>query len=43
MELSILFACMLGVKRVCIKLGADPRDPVKAMDAVLERIWVAPV
>lgn len=43
LELLLLFACMLGVRRVCVKLGADPKDPVKTMDAVLERIWVAPV
>ncbi|CAM9609126.1 unnamed protein product [Ectocarpus fasciculatus] len=43
LELSLLFACMLGVRRVCIKLGADPQDPVKTVDAVLERIWVAPM
>lgn len=43
LELSLLFACMLGVRRVCIKLGADPKDPVKTVDAVLERIWVAPM
>eukprot|EP00752_Nemacystus_decipiens_P005207 g4726.t1 len=43
LELSLLFACMLGVRRVCVKLGADPKDPVKTLDAVLERIWVAPV
>lgn len=43
LELSLLFACMLGVRRVCVKLGADPRDPVKTMDTVLEKIWVAPV
>ncbi|CAN0550862.1 unnamed protein product, partial [Ectocarpus sp. 12 AP-2014] len=43
LELSLLFACMLGVRRVCTKLGADPQDPVKTVDAVLERIWVAPM
>lgn len=43
LELSLLFACMLGVRRVCIKLGDDPQDPVKTVDAVLERIWVAPM
>ncbi|CAM9329416.1 unnamed protein product [Ectocarpus sp. 4 AP-2014] len=43
LELSLLFACMLGVRRMCIKLGADPQDPVKTVDAVLERIWVAPM
>lgn len=43
LELSLLFSCMLGVRRVCVKLGADPKDPVKTMDAVLEKIWVAPV
>ncbi|CAM9808147.1 unnamed protein product [Pylaiella littoralis] len=43
LELSVLFACVLGVKRVCIKLGADPGDPVKTLDAVLDKIWVAPV
>lgn len=43
LELSLLFVCTLGVRRVCIKLGADPKDPIKTMDAVLERIWVAPL
>lgn len=43
LELSLLFACMLGVRRMCIKLGADPQDPVKTVDAVLEKIWVAPM
>ncbi|CAM9317502.1 unnamed protein product [Scytosiphon promiscuus] len=43
LEILLLFACMLGVRRVCIKLGADPRDPVLTMDAVLDKIWVAPM
>ncbi|CAM9348281.1 unnamed protein product, partial [Hapterophycus canaliculatus] len=43
LEISLLVACMLGLRRVCIKLGADPKDPVLTMDAVLDKIWVAPM
>lgn len=43
LEILLLYACMLGIRRVFIKLGADPRDPVTTMDTVLEKIWVAPM
>lgn len=43
LEILLLFACYLGIRRVCIKLGADPCDPVLTMDTVLDKIWVAPV
>ena len=43
LEVLLMFACMLGMRRICVKLGADPGDTIGTMDAVLERIWVAPM
>ncbi|CAM9906593.1 unnamed protein product [Ascophyllum nodosum] len=43
LEFVLLYVCMLGMRKICIKLGADPADPLGTLDAVLEKIWVAPV
>ena len=43
LEVLLMFACMLGMRRICVKLGADPNDAIGTLDAVLERIWVAPM
>lgn len=42
LEMVLLFACMLGMRRICVKLGADKRDTRRTLDKVLKMIWVAP-
>lgn len=43
LELGLLYACLLGMKRICLKLGADRRAYRSTLDVVLQRVWVAPV
>lgn len=43
LELALLYACMIGLKKICVKLGADPSDPFGTLDVVLDKIWVVPV
>lgn len=43
LELALLYVCMIGLKKICVKLGADPSDPFGTLDVVLDKIWVVPV
>lgn len=43
LEIALLYVCMLGMKRICVKLGASKCNYLGTLDVVLERVWVAPL
>lgn len=43
LEVALLYACMMGMRRISVKLGASKGDAHRTLDRVLQRIWVAPM